>query len=86
MNHIRTQSHRDLTPLEKGQIWKLKGECLEVKHVGKYLAEFSITKQPLPMTSLKHIRVAKQLESIRTVVKFLHAHKAVLGRPHRKRH
>lgn len=80
MTHIRAQLNRNLAPLEKGQIWMLKNECLEVKHVGKYLAEFSITRKPVAMTVQKHIRVSKQLESIKTVLKFLHSHKAVLRR------
>jgi len=62
----------------------LKNECLEVKHVGRYLAEFSITKkQPLKAIH-RHVRITKQLESIPTVLKFLRTHHAVLGRPRKK--
>ena len=68
-------------PLEEGQIWLLRDQKLEVKHVGKYLVEFLLTKKEVHRAVQRHIRVAKQLESIRTVLKFLHSHKAVLRRP-----
>jgi hypothetical protein len=35
------------------------------------------------MAVQRHIRVAKQLESIKTVLKFLRDHRAVLGRAKR---
>ena len=82
MNRIRTQqSEIEPPPLEKGQVWILKDEFLEVKHVGKYLVEFMIRRKQVQMAVRKHIRVAKQIESIKTVLKFLHSHKAVLGQP-----
>ena len=84
MNHARITQRPNPTPLEKGQIWMLKNECLEVKHVGKYLAEFSITRKQVPAKLQRHIRITKQLESIQTVLKFLQSHKAVLGRPRKK--
>jgi len=80
MNRLRTSRDKNFDSLQSGQIWMLKDEWLEVKHVGKYLAEFSITRKPLQMAVHKHIRVSKQLESIRTVLKFLRDNKAVLGR------
>ncbi len=80
MNTVRTQQHVAAAPLEKGQIWLLKGQQLEVKHVGKHLVEFMLTRKPMPVPVQRHIRVAKQLESIKTVLKFLRAHRAVLGR------
>lgn len=64
-----------MTPLKEGQLWVLENECLEIKHVGKHLVEFLLTKkQPT-----KHGRVYKQMESINTVLKFLQTHHAVLG-------
>ena len=61
MNHVRTQQQAADAPLEKGQIWILKGQQLEVKHVGKHLVEFMLTRKPLPLPVQRHIRVAKQL-------------------------
>ena len=81
MNHVRTQPNKTLAPLEEGQVWVLKDQKLEVKHVGKYLVEFLLTKKQVQRAVQKHIRVAKQLESIKTVLKFLHSHKAVLSHP-----
>ena len=81
MNPARTQPNRMPAALQEGQIWLWKDQRLEVKHVGKYLVEFLLTKKQVQRAVQRHIRVAKQLESIRTVLKFLHAHKAVLSRP-----
>ena len=80
MNRVRTAHEKPFDSLKTGQIWMLKDEWLEVKHVGKYLAEFSITRKPVQMAMRKHMRVSKQLESIQTVLKFLRQNKAVLGR------
>ena len=80
MNHVRIHQNAAAAPLEKGQIWLLKGQQLEVKHVGKHLVEFILTRKPLPLPVHKHVRVAKQLESIKTVLKFLREHRAVLER------
>ena len=80
MNQIRTHSNRVAPSLEEGQIWLLKDQRLEVKHVGKYLVEFMLTKKQIPRPVQRHIRVSKQLESIPTVLKFLHSHRAVLRR------
>lgn len=82
MSRIRTQQTASPVPLEKGQVWVLKDEFLEVRHVGKYLVEFMITRKRVEAAVQKHLRVVKQIESIKTVLKFLHSHKAVLGRPH----
>jgi len=70
-----------MAPLEEGQIWLLKDQRLEVKHVGKYLVEFLLTRKEVQKAVQRHIRVAKQLESIKTVLKFLQTHKAVLSHP-----
>ena len=64
-----------VAPLEKGQIWMLENECLEIKHVGKHLVEFLLTKkQPA-----RRARAYKQMESIKTVLTFLQTHHAELG-------
>ena len=68
-----------MATLEEGQIWILKGQRLEVRHVGKYLVEIMITGT-VQVPIQRYGRVAKQLESIKTVLKFLHDHQAVLGR------
>ena len=80
MDQVRTYSNKTSAPLAEGQIWVLKDQRLEVKHVGKYLVEFMLTKKQIPRPVQRHIRAAKQLESIPTVLKFLHSHKAVLRR------
>src|SRR3954471_5882196 len=67
-----------LTSLENGQIWKLDGKCLEVKHVGKFLVEFILTNRQMEEQGHKRIRTPKQIESIRTVLEFLNTHNAVL--------
>ncbi|HUR47799.1 MAG TPA: hypothetical protein VMZ27_18080 [Candidatus Saccharimonadales bacterium] len=67
-----------LTTLENGQIWKLDGKCLEVKHVGKFLVEFILTNRQMEDLGHKRIRTPKQIESIRAVLEFLNTHNAVL--------
>src|SRR5881392_3946173 len=67
-----------LTSLENGQIWKLDGKCLEVKHVGKFLVEFILTNRQMEDQGHKRIRTPKQIESIRTVLEFLNTQNAVL--------
>jgi hypothetical protein len=80
MNQVRTRTIKVSAPLAEGQIWTFKDQRLEVKHVGKYLVEFMLTRKQIPMPVQRHIRASKQLESIPTVLKFLHAQKAVLRR------
>src|SRR5258708_6348102 len=78
LNQVPTQQQLAIATLEDGQIWIWNGQQLEVKHVGKYLVEIMITRT-VQMPVQRYRRVAKQLESIKTVVKFLHDHRAVLG-------
>jgi hypothetical protein len=66
------------TSLENGQIWKLDGKCLEVKHVGKFLVEFILTNRQMEDQGQKRMRTPKQIESIRTVLEFLNTHNAEL--------
>jgi hypothetical protein len=80
MSEVRRDNHGFCGSLEKGQIWVFGDECLAVKHVGKHLVEFRITKKH-PVTAVqRHLRVPNQLESIKTLSQFLQLRKAVLGR------
>src|SRR5437764_165892 len=65
--------------LEKGQIWIMRDQSLEVKHVGKRLVEFKLIKrQESSGPPIRQMRVGTKLESIKTVLEFLKTHKAVL--------
>jgi len=66
-------------PLEKGQIWMFQDQVLEVKHVGKHLAEIIRTKKPLPGATHKPMRVSAQFESIRVIQLLLKTQQAILG-------
>jgi hypothetical protein len=79
VSNDRSTKNRQLGPLAEGQIWKMKDECLAIKHVGRYLVECTITKKPSKRQVQKHARGFKQLLSINEVEKFLHDHKAVLS-------
>jgi len=66
--------------LEQGQIWITPDHSLEVNRVGKHLVEFKLSKrQKAGAPKLPRARIAKKLESIKTVLAFLKANKAVLG-------
>ncbi len=79
MSHDRSTKSRQLGPLAEGQIWKMKGESLAIKHVGRYLVECTITKNAVKGQVQKHARGFKQLLSINEVQQFLQSHKAVLA-------
>lgn len=57
----------------------MRDQSLEVKHVGKLLVEFKLTKRQQPGVPLRQMRVGSKLESIKSVLSFLKANKAVLG-------
>src|SRR2546423_15652290 len=67
-----------VVPLEKGQIWIMREQSLEVKHVGKLLVEFKLIKRQDSGAPLRQMRVGSKLESIKSVLSFLKANKAVL--------
>ena len=66
-------------PLQKGQIWTFQDQMLEVKHVGKHLAEIIRRKKPLPGAVRKPVRVSAQFESIRVIQQLLKSQQAILG-------
>jgi len=66
-------------PLEKGQVWMFQDQVLEVKHVGKHLAEIIRKKKPLPGAIHKPMRVSAQFESIRVIQQLLKTQQAILG-------
>jgi hypothetical protein len=67
INRIRQQS------LEAGQIWRMPEAYLRVRMVGKLLVHYNLGKP-------NAIRVANSCNGIKTVEKYLRAHKAVLDR------
>jgi hypothetical protein len=59
----------------------MQDRSLEVRHVGKLLVEFTLKKRQEPGSPVKPVRAALKMESIKTVVGFLGANKAVLELP-----
>jgi hypothetical protein len=72
---------RPATVLEKGQVWTMQDRSLEVRHVGKLLVEFTLKKRQEPGSPAKPVRASLKMESIKTVLGFLGANKAVLESP-----
>ena len=77
IDHSAPSAH-PTTVLEKGQIWTMQDRSLEVRHVGKLLVEFTLKKRQEPGAPVKPIRASLKMESIKTVLGFLGANKAVL--------
>jgi len=78
MSHVRTQQQPTIATLEDGQIWIWNGQQLEVRARWKIFSRNQNNakeQKPVPW----HSRVAKQFQSIKTVLKFLQDHQAVLG-------
>ena len=57
----------------------MRDQSLEVKHVGKLLVEFKLMRRQETGKLPKQMRVGSKLESIKSVLSFLKAKKAVLG-------
>lgn len=60
-----------LQPLEAGQVWRMPEANLQVGMVGKLLVHYKLGKP-------NAIRVANSCNGIKTIEKYLKAHKAVL--------
>jgi len=79
VHNFSVPSPLPVTPLEEGQIWMMPDRSLEVKRVGKHLVEFRLMKRAEPGAPVSpRPRAASKLESIKTVLAFLKANKAVL--------
>jgi hypothetical protein len=78
VSYNRSTKIRETDPLADGQVWKMKEECLAVKHVGRYLVECTLTKNNDKHQAQKQMRGFKQLLSIVDVQKFLRDRKALL--------
>jgi hypothetical protein len=59
-------------PLEAGQVWRMAEANLQVGMVGKLLVHYKLGKP-------NAIRVANSCNGIKTIEKYLRAHKAVLA-------
>jgi hypothetical protein len=79
MNRERSAPNQTTIPLQKGQIWTFQDQVIEVKHVGKHLAEIIRRKKPLPGELRKPVRVSAQFESIRVIHQLLKTNQAILG-------
>jgi hypothetical protein len=60
-----------MKPLEEGQLWRMPELNLKVESVGKFLVHYKLGKP-------NAVRVANSCNGIKTIEKFLKAHKAVL--------
>ena len=61
-----------LQPLETGQIWRMAELNLQVGMVGKLLVHYKLGKP-------NAVRVSNSCNGIKTIEKYLKAHKAVLA-------
>ena len=59
-------------PLEAGQLWRMPEANLQVGMVGKLLVHYKLGKP-------NAVRVANSCNGIKTIEKYLKAHKAVLA-------
>lgn len=59
--------------LEEGQLWRMDGANLRVGMVGKLLVHYKLGKPDA-------VRVSNSCNGIKTIEKYLKAHKAVLAR------
>ena len=71
MSKIRLIRRIHLQPLEAGQIWRMAEATLQVGMVGKLLVHYKLGKP-------NAVRVANSCNGIKTIEKYLKAHKAVL--------
>ena len=71
---IKTNSVRRVRPqlLEAGQLWRMTDAHLCVQAVGKLLVHYKLGKP-------NAVRVSNSCNGIKTIEKFLKAHKAVLA-------
>jgi hypothetical protein len=71
---IKTKSVRRIRPqlLEAGQLWRMADAHLCVQAVGKLLVHYKLGKP-------NAIRVSNSCNAIKTIEKYLKAHKAVLA-------
>ena len=71
---IKTKSVRRIRPqlLEAGQLWRMADAHLYVQAVGKLLVHYKLGKP-------NAIRVSNSCNAIKTIEKYLKAHKAVLA-------
>jgi hypothetical protein len=61
-----------MQPLEAGQVWRMADANLQVGMVGKLLVHYKLGKP-------NAIRVVNSCNGIKTIEKYLKAHKAVLA-------
>ncbi len=71
MRNIRPIRRVHLQPLEAGQVWRMPEANLQVGMVGKLLVHYKLGRP-------NAIRVANSCNGIKTIEKYLKAHKAVL--------
>ena len=71
MRNISPIRRNCLQPLEAGQVWRMPEANLQVGMVGKLLVHYKLGKP-------NAIRVANSCNGIKTIEKYLRAHKAVL--------
>ena len=71
---IKTNSVRRVRPqlLEAGQLWRMAHAHLCVQEVGKLLVHYKLGKPDA-------VRVSNSCNGIKTIEKFLKAHKAILA-------
>ena len=72
MIKVKSNHSIDLPLLETGQLWRMAEANLVVGFVGKLLVHYKLGKP-------NALRVANSCNSIKTIVKYLKANKAVLA-------
>jgi hypothetical protein len=66
------KSHKPLSPLANGQVWKTEKGYVHIWHIGKRLVDYKMMKQP----GKKAVRT--QVTGIDTLQQYLRSQKAVL--------
>ncbi|HEX3856298.1 MAG TPA: hypothetical protein VHY30_03255 [Verrucomicrobiae bacterium] len=72
MRNIKPVRRARQQPLEAGQLWRMAEANLQVGMVGKLLVHYKLGKP-------NAVRVANSCNGIKTIEKYLKAHKAVLA-------